>query len=410
MTLDLVLRNGHFGDGRALDLGIRNGAIAAIEPGLPAGGESLELGGSLITAGLVETHIHLDKSRILDRCTPPPVGVADYMQRVADVKPTFTVEDVYERARHTLEQCLLHGATLMRTHVEVDPNVGLVGFEALKQLAADYRWAIDIEFCVFAQEGLTNAPETDANRVAALKDGATVVGGAPGFDPDHGGQIERIFELARAFDVDVDIHLDAGATADDMDIHQVCDLTDKFGWGGRVAIGHGTKYSLLPPAALRALGQRLANAGVAVTVLPATDLFVMGRHQDHGVMRGVADANALMACGVNCSLSTNNVMNPFTPYGDCSLTRMANLYANVLHRGSDEELTDCFDMLSSRSARLLRRDDHGIAVGKAADIIVWDAASPADAVAKVAHPLYGFKRGQRTFTRARAELHKPGEN
>jgi cytosine deaminase len=127
----------------------------------------------------VETHIHLDKSRILDRCTPPPVGVRDYMQRVADVKPTFTVEDVYNRARDTLEQCLLHGATLMRTHVEVDPNVGLTGFEALKQLAADYRWAIDIEFCVFAQEGWTNAPETDANVVAALGDGATVVGAPP---------------------------------------------------------------------------------------------------------------------------------------------------------------------------------------------------------------------------------------
>ena len=409
MTLDLVLRNGHFGDGRAIDLGIADGVIAAIEPSLAGDGKILDLGGALITAGLVETHIHLDKSRILDRCTAPPVGVRDYMQRVADVKPSFTVEDVYNRARATLEQCLLHGTTLMRTHVEVDPNVGLTGFAALKQLATDYRWAIDIEFCVFAQEGWTNAPETDANVVTALGDGATVVGGAPGFDPDHGGQIGRIFELSRQFDVDVDIHLDAGATADDLDIHQVCDLTDRFGWGGRVAIGHGAKYSLLPPAELRALGRRLADAGVAVTVLPATDLFVMGRHQDHGVMRGVADANVLMECGVNCSLSTNNVMNPFTPYGDCSLTRMANLYANVLHRGGDEELAACFDMLSSRSARLLRREDHGIAVGKPADLVVWDAASPAQAVATVAHPLYGFKRGRRTFTRARAELHRPGE-
>ena len=177
MTLDLVLQNGHFGDGRTLDLGIKDGVIAAIESGLSGDGESLDLDGALVTAGLVETHIHLDKSRILDRCTPPPVGVRDYMQRVADVKPTFTVEDVYNRARDTLEQCLLHGATLMRAHVEVDPNVDLVGFEALKQLAADYRWAIDIEFCVFAQEGLTNVPETDANTVAALKDGATVVPG-----------------------------------------------------------------------------------------------------------------------------------------------------------------------------------------------------------------------------------------
>ena len=125
-------------------------------------------------------------------------------------------------------------------------------------------------------------------------------------------------------------------------------------------------------------------------------------------MRGVANAHVLIDSGVNWSLSTNTVMNPFTPYGDCSLTRIANLYANGLQRGAEEGLAECFAMLGSRSAKLLRREDHGIALGKPADLVVWDAASPAQAVATVTHPLYGFRRGRRTFTRARAELHRPG--
>ena len=65
-------------------------------------------------------------------------------------------------------------------------------------------------------------------------------------------------------------------------------------------------------------------------MLPTTDLFLMGRDHDHTVPRGVADANLLVEHGVNCSLSSNNILNPATPYGDCSLIRMANLYANVL--------------------------------------------------------------------------------
>ena len=85
----------------------------------------------------------------------------------------------------------------------------------------------------------------------------------------------------------------------------------------------------MPSDELAALARTLANSGIAVTVLPATDLFLMGRDQEHSVRRGVADANLLTAHGVNCSLSTNNVLNPATPYGDCSLIRMANLYANV---------------------------------------------------------------------------------
>ncbi len=411
MAFDLILRKARIAgtapDTPLMDIALAGKTIAAIEPNLEAEGKEWSVGGRLLSPGLIETHIHLDKSRIMDRCTAAPDRGTDHMARVAAVKPGFTQEDVYARAQATVEQCLVNGASHMRTHVELDPNVGLRGFEALKRLAKDYRWAIDIELCVFAQEGWTNAPETDANIVAALKDGATVVGGAPGYDPDHGGQIRRIFELARDFDVDVDIHLDVGPTIDDMDIHLVCDLTEQYGWGGRVAVGHGTKYSCLPPDQLRDLGQRLADTGVAVTVLPATDLFVMGRHLDHSVIRGVADANALLACGVNCSLSTNNVLNPFTPLGDCSLIRIANLYANVAQRGGSDELADCFEMLTSRSAKLLRQDDYGIAVGKPADLVVWNAQSSAEAVATIARPLYGFKRGRQTFSQTLPELHRP---
>ncbi len=411
MAFDLILRNARI-SGTApetplMDIAIQGETIAAVEPHIEAEGKEWGVSGRLVSPGLIETHIHLDKSRIMDRCSAAPDRGTDHMARVAAVKPGFTQEDVYARAQATVEQCVVNGAGHMRTHVELDPNVGLRGFEALKQLASDYRWAIDIEICVFAQEGWTNAPETDANIVAALKDGATVVGGAPGYDPDHGGQIRRIFALAREFDVDVDIHLDVGPTIDDMDIHLVCELTEEYGWGGRVAVGHGTKYSCLPPAQLRGLGARLADTGVAVTVLPATDLFVMGRHQDHGVIRGVADANALLACGVNCSLSTNNVLNPFTPFGDCSLIRIANLYANVAQRGGADELADIFEMLTHRSARLLRRDDYGIAPGRPADLVVWNATSGAEAVATIARSLYGFKRGRQSFSQSLPELHRP---
>ncbi len=409
MALDLVLRNARIMDaGALLDIGIAGGRIQAIGKDLTADGDVLDLAGAMVSPGLIETHIHLDKSRILDRCSVAPDWGRDHMARVAAVKAGFTIEDVHARAKATLEQCILHGTTHIRTHVEVDPNVGLRGFEALRQLAREYRWAVDMEICVFVQEGWTGVPEADSNVVAALQSGATIVGGAPGYDDDHVWQINRIFELARKFDVDVDIHLDVGPTTDDMDIHQVCDLTENFGWGGRVAIGHGAKYSCLPPSQLRDLGARLADTGVAVTVLPATDLFVMGRHQDHSVIRGVADAHALMQCGVNCTLSSNNILNPFTPFGDGSLTRMANLYANVVQRGAADELAECFAMVTARAARLMRRDDYGIAIGKPADLAIWDAATPAEAVATVARPLYGFKAGRRTFTRTRPVLHDPG--
>jgi len=412
VAFDLILRNARLANrgaaGATVDIAVAAGRIAAIEPRVSGEGESVDAGGRFVSPGLVESHFHLDKSRILDRVAPlPDRRATDYMKRTSAVKGAFTVEDVHARARGTLEQCLLNGVTHMRTHVEVDPNVGLRGYEAIERLARDYAWAIDLQLCVFLQEGWTNVPGGEANVVAALKRGAQVVGGAPRYDADGPGQIERIFALAKEFDVDIDIHGDGGYTTHDMMIWQICDLTDRMGWGGRVAIGHGNKYSCLPPAELGALGRRLAASGVAVTVLPATDLFTSGRHLEHSVIRGVADTNALIAQGANCSIATNNVLNPFTPYGDCSLVRVANLYANVVQRGATEDLSECFAMLTDRPARILRRRDYGIALGNPADFVVWNAGTPAEVIATVAHPLMGFKRGRCVFTRELPSLHRP---
>src|SRR3546814_9199567 len=104
--------------------------------------------------------------------------------------------------------------------------------------------------------------------------------------------------------------------------------------------------SALPPARLAEVAHRLAGAGVAVTVLPATDLFLMGRGHDHNIPRGVTHAHTLLQHGVTCSLSTNNVLNPFTPFGDASLVRMANLYANIAQVGSRAGMADCLDMVT----------------------------------------------------------------
>jgi cytosine deaminase len=154
---------------------------------------------------------------------------------------------------------------------------------------------------------------------------------------------------------------------------------------------------------------RLKDAGVALTVLPSTDLFLMGRNHshDHNMTRGVLPAHKLVRHGVNCSLSSNNVLNPVTPFGDCSLIRMANLYANVCHVGKKADMKVCFDMVTSRPAQLLRLDDYGLAVGNSADLVVLDATEPEMAVAELTPVIYAFKRGRKTVSREPAKLHRP---
>ena len=408
--MDTILRNARIADGPdapLVDIGIEKGRIAAIQAGLTAEAQVVELGGALVTPGFVETHIHLDKSCILDRLSSQRGGLNEAIGEVARLKQGFTAEDVYERAKRTLEKCVVNGTAHIRTHLEVDPVIGLRSLEGILPLVEEFKWAIDIEICIFPQEGLLNNPGTDDLIVEGLRRGGSVVGAAPYTDRDPKGQIDRVFAIAREFDIDIDMHLDFGPDADSLDMDYVCDLTEQYGYGGRVAIGHVTKLSALPEEQLREKGRRLASAGVAATVLPATDLYLMGRHQEHSVMRGVTPVHRLLQEGVNCSLSTNNVLNPFTPFGDCSLVRMANLYANISQVGDLSGLADCYDMVTTRPARLMRLRDYGVEVGQAADLVVLECESRAAAVSEVVWPVMGFKAGRRTFSRPAAVVERP---
>ena len=290
------------------------------------------------------------------------------------------------------------------------------------------------------QEGLTNNPGTENLLVEGLRRGTRVIGAAPYCDPDPRGQIDRIFALAR--DWDVDMHLDMGETPDGMQAEYVCRKTEEYGWGGRVTVGHATQMSLVPPAHYAALAATLARAGAAVTVLPSTDLFLQGRSHGHAVPRGVLPLERLRAAGVTCSVATNNVLNPFTPYGDANLLRMANLYANVCQVSRPGDLAACLGMVTTDAARLIpvrtsldlvptrlglplaagasgssgsklvragmmRVDGYGIRVGAAADLVLLQAATGAGAVAELAQPLWGMKAGRLTFTRARPVRHRP---
>ncbi len=408
--MDLIVKNVRpvtAPDGAPVDIGVAEGKIVAVEPGLTADAEIYDAGGRLACAGLIETHIHLDKSRIIDRCPLPDGRRVNPVTTVAPLKPAMTVEDIYARAETTLRECLVNGTTRMRTQVEIDPAIGLRGFEAIGALAAAYKWAIDIEQCVFPQDGLTNYPGTEELLVAALKAGAPVLGAAPRYDSDPGAQIDRIFALAREYDVDLDLHLDVGDSTEHMDIRRVLELTEQYRLGGRVVVGHMAKLSLMPRDESAAMARRLADAGIAVTVLPATDLYLMGRDRDHDVRRGVADVNHLREHGVTCSLSSNNILNPATPYGDCSLIRIANLHANILQVVGAAKLRELFLMLSEHSARMLKLADYGLAPGRSADIVVIDAHTPEQAVAEIRPPLAVWKRGRRTVTRQPPELHQP---
>ncbi len=268
MAIDFVIRNARLaGLTEPTDLAFEAGRIAAIAPGFVCDAPHYDAGEKFACAGLIETHIHLDKAGIISRCNLCTGTLAEAISETSRAKAAFTEEDVYARAAAVVEKAILNGTIRLRTFVEIDPRAGFRSFEAIRRLKADYASLVDIEICAFAQEGLTNDPDTEEMLEQALKAGADLVGGCPYTDPEPTEHIRRIFDIAMRHDVAVDFHLDFDLDPAGSDLPTIIVETVARRYQGRVSVGHVTKLSALPLEELEPIGRRLAESGIALTVL-----------------------------------------------------------------------------------------------------------------------------------------------
>jgi len=380
-VLDLVLRNCRLPE-RAdpVDLAIASGRIAAVGSAPGPARETLDVGGCLVTPGLVEAHIHLDKALLADRVSGSAGTAAEAIRLTGQAKRGFTTEDIAARARHVLDMAVPAGTTAMRAHVEVDPIVGLAGMEAMLALKREYAPAVDIQLCAFAQEGILQAPGTERLLRRALEMGADVVGGCPYNDTDAARHIEIVFALAREFAVDADFHVDFFDEPEHLHVREIVRQTERLGWQKRVAVGHLTELAALPPAEQAALTADLARAGIGVISLPLTDLYLMGRADTRNVRRGLTPIRRLLEAGVPVALASNNIRNPFTPIGTADPAHLTFVGAVAAHMGTPELMRELVGTVTTYPARILNLRDYGCAAGCRADLVAWDCRRPEEIV------------------------------
>ena len=390
----LLLRSGIVG-GRRQDIAIRDGRIEHVGAGLDAGGaETLDVSDRLVLPGFVESHIHPDKAYIADRTRGLSAGGPTPQTLVAELKRSFTVDDVYARARRVLEAAVRHGCTTMRAHVEIDEFVELRGVEALRRLQGDFAGVLDLELIAFAQEGIFNDGVTKGLLREALKAGLPVLGGCPYMDGDQRGHIDWFFDTAEEFGVPLDFHADSADDPALLTSDYIAEQTIQRGLHGRVTLGHLSMLDVLEPDHRARVIDRLREARIHVISLPATELHVKARGDVRRTWRGVTRLAELRAAGVNVALATNNIVNPFTPYGHPDLLRQALVAAMAAHLGNLDELARLLDLVTTNAARAIGLDGYGLAEGCRADLVVLDARDPVQAITEQVEKLFVIKGGR----------------
>ncbi|CAM3438860.1 amidohydrolase family protein [Erysipelothrix anatis] len=369
-------------DGALKDVAIENGKIVAIEDTIDATATRVINGeGRVLVPGFVESHIHLDKALIANRKPNLSGTLKEAIEVTASLKPTFSADDIYTRAKTALQELIIpNGVTFMRTHAEFDPSQGFTGFEVIMKLKEEFKDYIDIQVVAFPQEGIFKAPGTEAMMVEAMERGADVVGAVPYNDRDAKEHIDYVFELAKRFDKPLDLHQDFADDADKISIEYLAKKTIENGYQGKVSVGHLTAIAALPPEELQPILELMAEAGISVMALPATDLHLGARNDTYNVRRTVTPMRKLRDAGVNVCIATNNIRNAFTPYGTGDIVQTAMLAIPVAHLGGAADLPTVLPMITSNPAKALGLEGYGIAIGNNADMVLLDTTSYGDAI------------------------------
>ncbi|MDP6484307.1 MAG: amidohydrolase family protein [Nitrospinota bacterium] len=386
--MELIIRNtrpvGMDADA-PVDIAIAGDRIARIAHAIPERADrEIDAGGRLVSPPFIEPHIHLDKTQIAGDIPPNRTGtLMGGIEVIWERKRRYTVEDIVARAGRTIEMAVRNGTTRLRTHADVDAIVGLRAVEGLLEVKRRYADLVDMQIIAFPQEGILCDPGTEDLLWQAMDMGADLVGGMPHHEKrpeDWAKHIDVAFRIAKHFDADIDMHVDETDDPAIRSLEVLADKTLNAGYQGRVTAGHTCALAAYPEDYAAEVIRRVKRAGIHMITNPATNLVVQGRGDRGLVRRGVTRVKALMAAGINVAFGQDCVYDGFYPFGTADLLEIALLTAHVAHLSLPGEIEAVFRMPTFNSARIWGLDDYGIREGGAADLVVIDCETPAQAV------------------------------
>ena len=379
-----LLANVRLADGGIADLRMAEGVIDAIGPGLEAAGaEVIDGGGLLALPGMIDGHVHLDKTLTGLPWMPYPAG-PDRASRIATERGLRAqLPPPAERAANLVRKAIAAGTTAFRSHADIGPDIGIRHVEALLEVKAAFAHAADFQIVAFPQYGVLAAPGTFELMDEALAMGADVVGGIDPIvqDGDLDGQLDLLFKLAEKHGVGLDPHIHDPGEPGLKEIAALAERARAAGLEGQVTISHGFCLGACPDDVFERLAGAMAEAGMSLVT-------------HGGGASPLPPVKKLRERGVEVFVGNDDVRDTWAPYGNGDLLVRAMLLSWRSGFRADGDLAIAFDCATAAARRVFGHDDRGIAVGAPADLFTVHAETLGEAVAQ--HPPRGlvFKGGQ----------------
>jgi cytosine/adenosine deaminase-related metal-dependent hydrolase len=360
MNSGLMLTGLNLPDGQHADVGIRHGRFTDARDARQGALEYIALDGCLLLPGLVDAHLHLDKTLLGGPWLAHSAAdsIAAQIENERRLRSSF-VPSVRERANLLLEMAVSQGTVALRTHVDIDDDIGLTNLEAILDLRRAWSGKVEIQVVAFPQGGILRRPSVPDLLDAALHAGADLVGGLDpqAVDLDRNAHLKIVFDLASKHAKGIDIHLHESGAEGAESLRHIARLTRQHGLAGQVTVSHAFCLGAFERDDARSLADELALSGVAiVTAAPGA--------------APMPPIDLLRDAGVRVAAGSDNVRDVWSPFGNASMLERCMLVAYRSGWRTDEALTRTLDLATTEAAALLELDDYGFGIGKPATGIV----------------------------------------
>lgn len=372
-------------DGLALvDLRIERGQIGRIEDGSPqpiAAPDICDLAGAQVWPPFVDVHTHLDKGHIWDRARNPD-GTLDGAVAATrrDREARWSAGDVRRRFEFALRCAYAHGTAAMRTHLDCDPPQGEITWPVFAELREQWAGRIELQAVgkMPVEHYLTPGGEAFAQTIArhdGLLGGVTrVFAPAEKADAILEHALNALFDLARQYDRDVDLHVDETGDPASNTLAAVARAAVRHGWQGRVTCGHCCSLAMQDEDVVQRTLDLCADARLNVVTLPMVNLFLQARSPGATPRwRGITRVKELAARGIRVAVASDNCRDPFFAFGDHDMLEGFSQAVRIAQL--DDALADWPAAVTLTPAAMMGFTEKGsIAVGLPADLVLFPGA------------------------------------
>lgn len=359
----------------------------------------LDAKGGLVLPSLIDPHLHLDLAYSVDFVKPNKSGtLLEAIRHWTDAKRTLTPENVRERAIRAIHAEVGFGTGHIRTHVDVATAAGLRLAEGVLAAREACRDIAEIQIAVFPQDGLLRDPGAFDQMHEALVMGCDLVGGIAHNErtaEDSRRHIDLLFDLAEAFDADIDCHIDETDDPQSLCTETLAAQTIARGRQGRVTASHVCALASYDDVHARKVIDLLREARVHVVTNPPVNLHLQGRYDRYPKRRGLTRVSELIDAGVNVAAGQDCIRDPFYPLGTGQMLDVAHMLVHADHMATPRRMEQALSAVTDHAAKALRLKDYGIRPGARADCVVLPVHDVHEAIRTRPRPNAVLHRGRR---------------